>query len=466
MRPSQYFDWTSLAADGAEEQQGADGRGRLRWVLTAIAICAAVIFARVVALECFYGEAYRREAAQPIKRIERTAGARDAFLPATARCWLTIARSRPWPCTIAIWSSRPILAGWSKRLANGCREPNDVGRKASPSSDAAFLPSAPSWPTGSLPCAVERQRISSAAPEEIQTRVARIAEHVNGRRRTLYERRLARAAAERTAAERDESWAGRLGRRLADILVARDGPVPFSRIAVAEEVDYHVLFEDLSLAAVAEIEGRPERYPGVRIVERRRRVYPSGALAANVLGHIGPIDADDLQARQHPNEEEESGEPDDDADFAYHADDWVGRTGAERQFETALRGKAGLAVERSNRSGRVLSVEQTREPEAGRDLTLSIDPALQRLAEMLLDQTLARRLRQANDELEEAGGAIVALDVRTGAILAAASAPRYDPNGFAAGDSRARRICSANPTGRCSTAPSAWPFRRAPCSNR
>jgi penicillin-binding protein 2 len=445
MRPSQYFDWNSLAAEGAEEQQGADARGRLRWVLAAIAACAAVVFARVVALECFYGEAYRREAAQPIKRIERTAGARGRIL---ARDGTVLAYDRQ-VAALAVhyrYLEQPPNPRWLEQTARQRLPRAERRRRESVEAEQRRILAQRAELAGRLATLCGRTPADfQRRAQEIQSRVTRIAEHVNERRRKLYDRRLARAAAERNAAEQGETWAGRLGRRLADILVARDGPVPFSRISVAEEVDYHVLFEDLSLAAVAEIEGRPERYPGVRIVERRRRVYPSGDLAANVLGHLGPIEADELQAGQQPSDDEENGERSDDSDFAYHADDWVGRTGAERQFETALRGKAGLAIERSNRSGRVLSVEQTREPEAGSDLTLSIDPAVQRLAETLLDQTLARRPRQANDELAEAGGAVVALDVRTGAILAAASAPRYDPNDFAAGDSGAAQDLLSQP---------------------
>jgi penicillin-binding protein 2 len=191
-------------------------------------------------------------------------------------------------------------------------------------------------------------------------------------------------------------------------------------------LDDHVVFEDLSLEAVAEIEAHPERYPGARIVERRRRVYPSGLLAANLLGHLGPHDAADTEDR--PGDEDRDAPP-------QAADALVGRMGIERRFESALRGQDGQSLQRSNRSGAVLSTERRLAPRAGRDVTLSIDSALQRAAESLLDQTLARRMRRP--AAEEAGGAVVAVDIETGDVLALASAPRFDPNPFASGDQAA-----------------------------
>jgi penicillin-binding protein 2 len=81
----------------------------------------------------------------------------------------------------------------------------------------------------------------------------------------------------------------------------------------------------------------------------------------------------------------------------------------------------------------VLKHERAVEPGIGRDLVLTLDPRLQATAESLLDDAVARR-GLAGPTVEPAGGAIVVLDVRSGAILAAASAPRFDPNAFAGSD--------------------------------
>ncbi len=77
-----------------------------------------------------------------------------------------------------------------------------------------------------------------------------------------------------------------------------------------------------------------------------------------------------------------------------------------------------------------------RQPTPGRDIVLTIDPALQRAAQTLLDQALARRLPSGNPSLDQScGGAVLVIDVHTGAVLAAASGPRFDPNAFIGGNS-------------------------------
>jgi penicillin-binding protein 2 len=108
----------------------------------------------------------------------------------------------------------------------------------------------------------------------------------------------------------------------------------------------------------------------------------------------------------------------------------VGQLGVERQYEPWLRGRRGLVVDTIRRDGQLVSSERRREPGAGRDLVLSLDLALQRSAEALLDRACERRDALAGGEPQAAGGAIVVLDVHSGAILASTSAPRFDPNLF------------------------------------
>ena len=133
---------------------------------------------------------------------------------------------------------------------------------------------------------------------------------------------------------------------------------------------------------------------------------------AHTLGYLGAVDPEEL-----------------DSDPAYHPEAWVGRAGLELAYETALRGTPGIAVERTDRSGRVLSTEQRRKPTVGRDLLLTVNVELQQAAEELLEQALERRSLRF-PAARAAGGAIIVLNARTAAILAAASAPTYDPNVF------------------------------------
>jgi penicillin-binding protein 2 len=103
-----------------------------------------------------------------------------------------------------------------------------------------------------------------------------------------------------------------------------------------------------------------------------------------------------------------------------------------------LRGNDGFAIDRLDRQGRVLSTSVERAPVAGHDVMLTIDASLQRSAESLLDAALARRVSVGGDRRQrDSGGAIIVMDVRSGAILAAASGPRFDPSAFADSDSAA-----------------------------
>jgi penicillin-binding protein 2 len=133
-------------------------------------------------------------------------------------------------------------------------------------------------------------------------------------------------------------------------------------------------------------------------------------LAAHLVGHLGKVNSAELQRRE-----------------IHSADDWVGRMGLEKLFDTQLRGTRGKQHEVRDRRGRQLSSRVTQPAQSGRKLTLTIDSRVQRSAEKLLDQALERG-PTANRDAHIAGGAVVVLDCQTGQVLACASAPRFDPN--------------------------------------
>ena len=148
------------------------------------------------------------------------------------------------------------------------------------------------------------------------------------------------------------------------------------------------------------------RYPGVDLVPYLGRVYPYGALFAHVVGYVGRADEKDLVALG-------------DAGGAFTH---VGKTGLERYYEAELRGKPGYRRLETNVAGRTVRTLDTVPAVSGRDLRLSIDADLQ---QAMLD---------AFGELE---GSAVAVDPRTGEILAMASVPTFDPNMFVNGISHA-----------------------------
>jgi penicillin-binding protein 2 len=258
---------------------------------------------------------------------------------------------------------------------------------------------------------------------QIQARVERIADNVNRRRLAEAERPGPQPTLPDPAQLLGETSAWRqLGAYAMEALKSSLDESAAVRLTVAEESDYHVIAEDIALAVVAEVESHAEVYPGVKIIEQSRRHYPAGPLAAHVLGYLGP--------RENAGPGQPAG------DDPQRPNDDEGKTGLERQYERLLRGRRGAAVESLDHSGRLLATFRQAEPAVGRDLVLTIHSRLQAAAETLLDRALERRaVAQLGGHVEPAGGAIVVLDVRNGAVLAAASAPRFDPRLFGRGSS-------------------------------
>jgi len=236
--------------------------------------------------------------------------------------------------------------------------------------------------------------------------------------RRLEQRDLQRRLAELCGVSSDE-WNHRTRRiqnrveRIAESVKRRRPEVT----EVAEQRARHVVAGDIPSEAVERIRAGAEQYPGVEVVEQVRRVYPAGSLAAHLVGHLGRVGRGELEG----------------PGAAYHHEDVVGRAGLERRYEPLLRGRRGTRVEPANHSGELLRSFFEPAPGTGCDLILTIDPALQRAAEELLDAALKQRAVYAA-KAEPAGGAVVVIDVRSGALLAVASAPRFDPNWFLGGD--------------------------------
>ena len=131
------------------------------------------------------------------------------------------------------------------------------------------------------------------------------------------------------------------------------------------------------------------------------RSYPNGTLAAHALGYTQPITQNEFEIL---------------AEKGYKIRDRIGRTGVEAAYERHLRGKWGGQMLEVNAMGEVQRNLGDRPSQAGKDLVLTLDLDLQRVAE----QALA----------DKPGGAVVALEAATGAVLALASRPSFDPNFF------------------------------------
>ncbi|HET7560506.1 MAG TPA: penicillin-binding protein 2 [Limnochordia bacterium] len=176
------------------------------------------------------------------------------------------------------------------------------------------------------------------------------------------------------------------------------------------------LKRDVPPDVVIAIEEHRAEHPETLIQREPVRFYRYAALAGDLIGYMGPVDADELAA--HPD---------------YRVTDLIGKAGLERKYESFLRGKPGSTdVEVDARGRRVALLGQTA-PVPGYDLHLTIDAKLQLAAEAALQKEIAA-LRKSGDAPDAAGGAVVVLDPHTGELLALATEPAIDPNHFVASD--------------------------------
>src|SRR4051794_5119028 len=155
-------------------------------------------------------------------------------------------------------------------------------------------------------------------------------------------------------------------------------------------------------------------FPGVRMQDSFLRSYPYRSLAAQVLGYVGQISADEYKKMKHKG---------------YQATDSIGQAGIESTYDTYLRGKDGKAQLTVDSRGVPKGVTTLlSNPTPGQALRLTIDIGLQRAAERALVYGIQLAHNASYSHAD--GGAIVAMDPRDGAILAMASYPTYQPSIF------------------------------------
>lgn len=401
---------------------GIDAKSnRLGWLLAGFLALSALVLARIVSLEIFYGDAYRRQAAEPIERSLPLAAKRGRIV---ARDGTVLAYDRE-VASLAVhyrYLEEPPNARWLERTARG-RLPKAQRTAANIAAEREHVLADRARLHQRLAelCGLTREQFH-ARTAQIERRVRRTAERVRELRRAR--------AADAEGGDKDAvgrgtpaaglTWWDRFVRQFDEDRAAQ---IPAIAAALAEEEQYHVVHRDLSLPAVAEIESQPERYAGARIWRQPSRVYPRGSSAANLLGYVATGEAPDDRDGGKPN-------------ATGAGTRMVGIQGLERHYERLLGGIDGELAEWTDHGGRVLRREVRREATPGHDLTISIDPALQAAVERALDQALARRLPRADGSAELGGGAVLALDAWSGEVLCAASSPRFDPGIFARGDSQ------------------------------
>ncbi|MCW8985125.1 MAG: penicillin-binding protein 2, partial [Thermoanaerobaculales bacterium] len=159
-----------------------------------------------------------------------------------------------------------------------------------------------------------------------------------------------------------------------------------------------VVGEALSWSQVAAIRSHQSDFPELTVVSRFRRHYPHGRLASHVVGHLQPVSKEAVEA-----------------DPGLEPDTMVGATGIEVAEDAFISGRAGERWVMVSAVGRQLGVVSEVPPRAGHDVGLTLDIELQ---------------EAAAEALGDRGGAVVALDPRSGAVRVLYSAPTFDPKVF------------------------------------
>lgn len=179
------------------------------------------------------------------------------------------------------------------------------------------------------------------------------------------------------------------------------------------------LATDVSMEVVAELEERESEFPGVSVEIQPIRTYPNNNLASHILGYIGKISSDKYEELK---------------DEGYSNDDNIGKDGVESLMERFLRGKNSLQKVEISASGKYKNTESI-DGQVGAQVYLTIDAKLQKVAEEALATTIYNIAngKYTDGSSEAQSGAVVAIDVKSGEILAMASYPDYDPNLFVKG---------------------------------
>ena len=162
-----------------------------------------------------------------------------------------------------------------------------------------------------------------------------------------------------------------------------------------------VIKEELTPGDLAFVDSHRDFFPELVLIQAQRRLYPQNGMMAHVIGYTGEVSEEELDAPEFAK---------------FNPGDVIGKFGIERQYNDWLMGVDGQRQVVVDNRGQVRQVLKTKQATAGKDLQLTIDLDLQAVAELAMDGR---------------NGAVVALDPRTGEVLAMVSRPTFDANKFA-----------------------------------
>ena len=166
---------------------------------------------------------------------------------------------------------------------------------------------------------------------------------------------------------------------------------------------------DADFGAVSKLQERRSEFPNVFVEMRPKRRYVAGPAVAHLVGYIGEITGEELDAPEFPEERYEQGMI-------------VGKTGIEREYEGILQGEPGMRYVEVDARGRIVGDfggSVLKPGVSGGDIRLNVDVELQEWIHRIFPAGMT--------------GAVVALDPADGGVLALYSAPSFDPNDFVGG---------------------------------
>jgi penicillin-binding protein 2 len=161
--------------------------------------------------------------------------------------------------------------------------------------------------------------------------------------------------------------------------------------------------DDVSMDELAKVEANRIYLPGVSIQIEPKRNYPYGKMMAHTLGYVSEISGEELKQEKYRT---------------YSPGDYIGKYGLERMYESYLRGIDGEKRVEVDAMGREVRTLEMKDPIPGNNMYLNINLDVQMVVEKAL---------------EGKRGGCIALEPKTGAVIALASRPAFDPNKFASG---------------------------------
>ena len=199
-----------------------------------------------------------------------------------------------------------------------------------------------------------------------------------------------------------------------DYIVIKDalkmrGYSGYKSVTIANNIEKDIYFNIMQ---------RLNDLPGIDVIQEPIRYYPYNEMASSVLGYLSSIDTSQKENYELRGYDASS--------------DLIGISGIESAFEEQLKGVKGGTTVKVNPTGRVTEELFKLESYPGNNVHLTIDKNVQYAAEQALKDTMESIKKKSGGEFNTANrGAVIAVEVKTGRILASASYPSFDPNLFA-----------------------------------